>query len=74
MVSRAVAHLDLLWKWSAHLIESGGCLYAIKGGDHQHELADLSVQDIQIEIMTPDKEWINASNYLNHKYIIKMEK
>ncbi len=73
VVSRAVAGLDLLWKWSRHLIEDGGCLYAIKGGDYQQEVDELSVNNFKVKVITPDEEWLKASNYLNHKYILKLE-
>jgi 16S rRNA (guanine527-N7)-methyltransferase len=72
-VSRAVARLDLLWKWSRHLIEDGGCLYAIKGGDYQQEIDELSVNNFKVKVITPDGEWLKASNYLNYKNILKLE-
>jgi 16S rRNA (guanine527-N7)-methyltransferase len=73
VISRAVANLDLLWRWSGHLIEKGGRLYAIKGGDYKREIDDLTVNHLKIEVLSPPKEWLMASNYLNHKYIIKLE-
>lgn len=73
-VSRAVARLDLLWKWSRHLIEDGGCLYAIKGGDYKQEIDELSVNNFKIEVITPDEDWLKASSYLNHKFILKLER
>jgi len=73
VISRAVASLDLLWRWSGHLIEKGGCLYAIKGGDYQREIDELTVNNLKIKVISPQKEWLRASNYLNHKYIIKLE-
>jgi len=73
VISRAVASLDLLWRWSGHLIESGGYLYALKGGDYQCEIDDLSQDSLTVEVIVPNGEWLRISNYLNHKYIIKLE-
>jgi 16S rRNA (guanine527-N7)-methyltransferase len=73
VISRAVASLDLLWKWSGHLIKSGGCLYAIKGGDYQREIDGLSLNNLAVEVIVPDEDWLGISNYLNHKYIVKLE-
>jgi len=73
VISRAVASLDLLWKWTGHLIKPGGCLYAIKGGDYQREIDDLSIEGLTVEIVVPDSEWLRISNHLNHKYIVKLE-
>ena len=72
-ISRAVARLDLLWKLSGHLLSSGGCLFAFKGGDYQHEIDDLDQKNLKIKVIVPAREWLEVSNYLMHKYIIKLE-
>jgi 16S rRNA (guanine527-N7)-methyltransferase len=73
-VSRAVASLKLLWTWSNHLILPEGHLYVFKGGDYQQETDDLSQYNIKYEVITPEKNWLEVSEYLNHKNIIKLEK
>jgi 16S rRNA (guanine527-N7)-methyltransferase len=73
-VSRAVARLKLLWDWCNHLILPAGHLFAFKGGDYHQEIDDLSQYSLKSEIITPGEEWLEASEYLNHKYIIKLEK
>ena len=72
-VSRAVARLNLLWGWSEHLIVRGGLLYALKGGDYQSEIEELSDYDLNSEVIIPDRKWLNASDYLNDKCIVKLE-
>jgi len=74
LVSRAVARLNLLWKWSGHLICEGGHLYAFKGGDYQQELDDLAEYNLRSMVFMPDEEWLKASDYLQNKYIVKLEK
>jgi 16S rRNA (guanine527-N7)-methyltransferase len=73
-VSRAVARLNLLWGWSGHLIVPGGLLYALKGGDYQPEIDELSVYNLKSEVISPDKHWLKTSEYLNNKCIVKLEK
>ena len=74
VISRAVAGLDFLWKISGHLVQTGGCLYAMKGGDYQHEIAELCIENLNIDIITPGEDWLGISNYLNHKCIVKLER
>jgi 16S rRNA (guanine527-N7)-methyltransferase len=73
-ISRAVTNLDRLWIWAGPLIKTGGSLYAIKGGDYQREIDELSIENFKVNIITPDKDWTRISDYLNHKYIVKLEK
>ena len=74
VISRAVANLDLLWRLSEHLIKFGGSLYALKGGDSLREIDDLQDHRLKVEIISPAEEWLKVSNYLVHKYIIKLGK
>jgi len=74
VVSRAVARLRLLWDWSGHLIVPGGHLYSFKGGDYQKEIEELSGSNLKIEVIAPDGDWLEASDYLNQKCIVKLEK
>ena len=73
-ISRAVADLDRLWIWSRPLIKTGGSLYAIKGGDFQREIDKLSIENFKVNIITPEEDWLKISDYLNYKYIVKLEK
>ena len=73
VISRAVAKLDLLRRLSWHLIKPGGHIYALKGGDYQHEIDELDKNNLKVEVIVPDREWLRISNYLNHKYIIILE-
>ena len=74
VISRAVGSLDLLWRLSLHLIKFGGSLYALKGGDFQSEIDEIRSRLLKIDIISPDEAWLKVSNYLDHKYIIKLEK
>jgi 16S rRNA (guanine527-N7)-methyltransferase len=74
IISRAVARLKLLWEWSGHLIVPGGHLYTFKGGDYQEEIEELVDDDLNHEVIVPDKDWLEASGYLNQKCIVKLEK
>jgi len=71
-ISRAVARLDILRGWSGQLLKTGGDLYSIKGGDYQREIDELGDNNLKVEVITPGGEWLRTSNYLNHKYIIKL--
>jgi 16S rRNA (guanine527-N7)-methyltransferase len=74
LISRAVARLNLLWHWSGHLLNEGGHLYAFKGGDYQQELDELNEYDLKSEVLAPDDKWLQISDYLDKKYIVKLEK
>ena len=53
VVSRAVASLDVLWKWSVPILENAGCLIAIKGGDVQDEVSQLlSMDDVKVDVLS----------------------
>ena len=56
VVSRAVASLDKLTKWSAPLLRPGGRMFAIKGEradeevqEHRRAMAALGVSDVKVE-------------------------
>jgi 16S rRNA (guanine527-N7)-methyltransferase len=73
VISRAVARLNILWKWCEHLMVSHGNLYAFKGGEYKKELAELHPYTLKSEIIVPDKKWLEISEYLKQKFIIKLE-
>ena len=74
VISRAVAGLKTLWEWCEHLIMPHGYLYAFKGGEYKRELAELNPYNLNSEIIIPEKEWSEVSEYLKQKFIIKLEK
>ena len=74
VVSRAVARLKLLWTWCEHLIPISGRLYAFKGGDYRQEIDELNEYGLRSEVISPDKDWLQTSDYLKYKYIVKLEK
>jgi 16S rRNA (guanine527-N7)-methyltransferase len=74
IVSRAVARLNLLWKWSSGLITSDSQFFVLKGGDLKEEIDELSEYHLQSTIIAPGADWLAISDFLNHKYIVKMEK
>lgn len=74
IVSRAVARLKVLWGWAGHLLQKGGQLYAFKGGDYREELDDLAGLNLRAEVLVPGPDWLNITDYLHEKYIIKLEK
>jgi 16S rRNA (guanine527-N7)-methyltransferase len=74
VISRAVARLNMLWEWCEHLMAAHGNLYAFKGGEVKKELGELDPYNLKSEIIVPDKNWTEASEYLKQKFIIKLEK
>jgi 16S rRNA (guanine527-N7)-methyltransferase len=55
VVSRAVASLDKLTKWSLPLLRTGGCMLALKGeratveiDEHRHAMELLGVEDLRV--------------------------
>ena len=42
--------------------------------DYKQEIDELSVNNFKIEVITPDEDWLRASSYLNHKFILKLER
>ena len=55
VVSRAVASLDKLWKWSMPLLRSGGRMLAVKGerahdelGEHRRVMESLGAVDARV--------------------------
>ena len=72
VVNRAVASLEILWKWALPIIKSDGIFYAMKGGDCRDELNKLNNEDVKIEIIHPMKEWIQFSDLLREKVIIQL--
>lgn len=74
VVSRAVARLKLLWNWCEHLIPTTGRLYAFKGGNYRQEIDELEGYHLSSEVISPDKDWLQISEYLKHKYIVILEK
>jgi 16S rRNA (guanine527-N7)-methyltransferase len=73
VVSRAVARLKRLWGLSSHLLLPGGLLYTVKGENYQEEIDELSAVNLKSDIIAPDENWHRASDYLNQKYIVKLE-
>jgi 16S rRNA (guanine527-N7)-methyltransferase len=74
LVSRGVARLEILWNISGHLIKPGGFLYALKGGNFQQEIDELSDKTIKVKVIAPEAEWLKTTNYLDNKYMIILEK
>jgi len=74
VISRAVAGLKMLWEWCEHMIVPHGHLYAFKGGEYKRELAELNPFNLKSQVIIPNKEWVEASEYLKQKFIIKLEK
>jgi 16S rRNA (guanine527-N7)-methyltransferase len=74
VVSRAVARLKLLWNWCEHLIPATGKFYALKGGDYHQEIEELDKYGLTTEVIAPEKEWLQSSDYLEQKYIVKLER
>jgi 16S rRNA (guanine527-N7)-methyltransferase len=74
VISRAVTRLKVLWEWCEHLIISHGHLYVFKGGEYKKELGEMNPYNLKSEIIIPDKNWLESSEYLKQKFIIKLEK
>lgn len=73
VISRAVAKLELMWQLSSHLIDSEGYLYTIKGGNIHREIEELGNENLTVNVIIPDLEWLSVSNYLKDKYIVILE-
>ena len=74
IVSRAVTSINNIWEWSFNILNRKGSVYIIKGKDSKHELIDLNGANIKIFTIEPDSKWINNSQILKNKIIIKMAK
>ena len=73
VISRAVARLKQMWELSGHLIDTGGNLYTIKGGNIHREIEELNNGNLTVNVIIPDTDWLNVSNYLKDKYIVILE-
>ena len=73
-VSRAVAKLDVLWRWTFHMMSSNSRLYVLKGGNYQQEIDELNHESCSVDIRLPDREWMEFSNYMYNKCVIILEK
>ena len=74
VVTRAVAHLEKLWRWSYPLLKVNGALFALKGGNLQSEITALKDQNIVVEQIKPGSKWIEITQHLEHKILLKLEK
>ena len=74
IVSRAVARIDVLLKWSGGLLDKGGALYALKGGDEVTELVEKGLNASLYQVFRPGKDWLDFSDYMKNKYILKVGK
>ena len=74
IVSRAVTSLNKIWDWSINILNRKGSVYIIKGKDCRHELIDLNGANLKISTIEPGSKWINNSQNLKNKMIIKLVK
>ena len=74
IVSRAVTSLNKIWDWSINILNKKGSVYIIKGKDCRHELIDLNGTNLKISTIEPGSKWINNSQNLKNKMIIKLVK
>ncbi len=52
VLSRAVAALDVLWRWSAPVLEKDGMLIVLKGGDIEKDVAKLrAMADVNVKVL-----------------------
>jgi 16S rRNA (guanine527-N7)-methyltransferase len=70
IVCRAVAPLDILWKWSRPLLKENGVLYALKGGNMRPEIEKIEEQRLKVSAVKPNPEWISLSSALEGKFVI----
>jgi 16S rRNA (guanine527-N7)-methyltransferase len=53
VLARAVAALDVLWRWASPILNQDGALVAIKGGDVREEVSQLLVSaDVNVETLS----------------------
>ena len=74
IISRAVADLEVLWNWSVDILKDQGLLYTIKGETDIEGINKLTGRNMRIQIFKPDINWIEFSNYLLNKFIVKVER
>lgn len=72
IVSRAVTSINKIWEWSVNILKKDGSVFIIKGLDINEELLNLNQKNINISKIEPDQKWINNSQNLKNKIIIKM--
>lgn len=73
IVCRAVAPLQMLWRWSRPLLKEGGALYALKGGNIKKETEKLDECKLSVSVIKPDIGWINLSADLKSKFVIHVK-
>ena len=73
-VSRAVARLDVLWRWVADMLLPGAKYCVLKGGDCTDEVIEVKKKDIAVRMCLPDQNWLNYGSYMDSKFMVIMEK
>lgn len=74
IVSRAVSSLGKLWQWTSGMLEKGGSLYALKGGNCKAEIAEVKDKNVNVRVVSPGKNWIDFSPFLVDKCVVILEK
>jgi 16S rRNA (guanine527-N7)-methyltransferase len=75
VVSRGVASLGSLWKWSAASISPAGSLFVLKGDRIDKEIEELSsVMDLDVSILKPGNEWQEIGTILKEKIVVTVRR
>lgn len=74
ITARAVASLTVLQNWSAPAMRAGASLLTLKGSDCKDEIKPIaSDPECRIEEIQIEQAWLDFSDYLKNKVMIKME-
>jgi 16S rRNA G527 N7-methylase RsmG len=73
-VSRGVARLDVLWRWTTAMMGENSKMFVLKGGNYQREVEDMNFENVTIRACTPNHTWLHFSNYLKNKWVVILEK
>ena len=74
IVSRAVAPLATLWRWSEKSLTQGGSLYVFKGGNIDLEFQQIEKMDLNITIIQPGSEWQSMGNMGKNKFLVHIRR
>ncbi len=73
-VSRGVARLDVLWRWTTAMMGENSKMFVLKGGSCQEEVESVNFENVTVRFCTPKQAWLNFSDYLKNKWIVILEK
>jgi 16S rRNA (guanine527-N7)-methyltransferase len=73
-VSRGVASLDNLWRWTTEMMAENSKMFVLKGGNYQREVESVKFENVTVGACTPSHNWLNFSNYMKNKWVVILEK